>query len=624
MREPLILGVSVGHDASAALAAGGSILVALQEERLSHVKQHPGFPLRAIGEVLDLAGVRPGELDAVAIGWDRDFLYEIYGPLHQGLALLDPAELPAVALQDVLAFLVQSATDLDAKSRVAEGIIRRQLEWRHLAGVPVEFVSHHRAHAASAYFTCPWDDALVVTSDGKGGGLSATIGRGRGVQLTQNRTTSALDSIGYFYGAVTRYLGYRSNRHEGKITGLAAFGQAGENLAACRTAIAWDAQRQNIVNRLNLRDGDPDEIARTEAAVRRFFNLKEADTIRGILESAGDQRRFRMGYVLLRNHFDDHLASRKPADLAAAAQVLLEEAVTAQVAAALEKPDERLCLAGGVFANVKLNQRLRELDGIDNVYIYPAMGDAGTAAGAALAVAFERHGSRLERRTIESVYLGPAWSDLEIARAVERSGLEYTHAPAIEKEIARLVHEGVVVGHFHGRLEWGPRALGNRSILVRPTDRSINDWLNQRLRRTEFMLFAPSVLAERVADYLCHWRADHLAARFMTITYDVTPDATKRCPAVVHVDDTARPQVVSREDNPRYHAILTEYERLSGLGMLVNTSFNLHESPIVCSPEDALLSLRQGAVDVLAIGDFLVAQTGRTTARTLRACSVGG
>jgi carbamoyltransferase len=263
---------------------------------------------------------------------------------------------------------------------------------------------------------------------------------------------------------------------------------------------------------------------------------------------------------------------------------------------------DRLVLAGGVTANVKMNQRLHELEAVKGLFVYPNMGDGGCGSG----LAVHRSWPGGPPKELEHVYLGPSFSDEEIEAALRGAGLEFERPALLGAEVAARLHAGQVIGRFAGAMEYGPRALGNRSILYHGREPEVNQWLNQRLGRTEFMPFAPVTLWE--ARHRCYRGlagAEH-AAEFMTVTFECTDEMRTSCPAAVHVDGTARPQLIRREVNPGYHDVLVEYERLSGIPSLVNTSFNLHEEPIVCTPQDALRVFLQGGLDCLAMGPFVV------------------
>jgi carbamoyltransferase len=271
-------------------------------------------------------------------------------------------------------------------------------------------------------------------------------------------------------------------------------------------------------------------------------------------------------------------------------------------------------LAGGVFANVRVNQKIRELPGVTDVYIQPAMGDQGLSLGAALLAFAETHkdaetllSEDIRPCRMDNVYLGPEYSSWEILSACESANADVQQVPNIEKRIAEWIHQGFVVGYYRGRMEFGPRALGHRSILARPTDRSINDALNKRLRRTEFMPFAPSILAEHAGEYFEDYQPGQAASEYMTITYNVRKEYRQQIQAVVHVDETARPQVVHHEKEPFYYRVISEYYNLSGIPAIINTSFNVHEEPIVCTPYDALRSFLENCVDILVMGNFVVA-----------------
>jgi carbamoyltransferase len=265
-----------------------------------------------------------------------------------------------------------------------------------------------------------------------------------------------------------------------------------------------------------------------------------------------------------------------------------------------------LCLAGGVFSNVRLNQGLVEIPEVSQISVHPAMDDSGLSVGAALQSHAQQSGGRLAPVRLPNAYLGPEFSNAEIAAALAEAGLMSSREGRIQEAISERLAAGAVVARFHGRMEYGPRALGNRSLLYQPTDPSVNDWLNERLQRTEFMPFAPATLAEQADDCYEQLEGARDAARFMTITLDCTVKMRDACPGVVHVDGTARPQLVDADTSPDFHAILSAYHARTGLPALINTSFNLHEEPIVCTPGDAIRAFLQGRIDYLAIGDHLI------------------
>jgi carbamoyltransferase len=468
--------------------------------------------------------------------------------------------------------------------------LRRVLDDQGFGTAGLEIHDHHHTHAASAYFTSGVERALVVTMDGAGDGLCASASLAEGGRLRRLSAAPSNCSPGRFYSEVTRFLGYKRNRHEGKITGLAAFGDPQKYYAQLQPFLQFDAERGAFAAALP----QDNPLMRKLKTVSRILNNENFGNpyIDGF-------------YEFLKDNFDP---TKDAADLAAAAQAVLEDVAVAYARHFLTThPERHLLLAGGVFANVRVNQKLAEIGGLDLVYVHQNMGDGGCSLGAALGHLHETEGLPYDGYRPATVYFGSAFSDAEIEKTLHASGIAFRHVPDLEGEVARLVHEGRVVGRFAGAMEYGPRALGNRSILARPTDRSINDWLNKKLRRTEFMPFAPSVLDSGAAELF----ADHTggaarwASYFMTITFEVRPEWRERLQAATHVDGTARPQVVTAEQNPSYHRILTEYHRLSGIPGLINTSFNMHEEPIVATPEDALRAFRQGAMDCLAIGGFL-------------------
>ena len=295
------------------------------------------------------------------------------------------------------------------------------------------------------------------------------------------------------------------------------------------------------------------------------------------------------------------------ADLAASMQYVLEEVGGEYIRHWVAQSGcGDLAFAGGFFANVKFNQVVHQLDNVNSIFIHPGMGDEGLAVGAALGYMATHAPIPEPPIKLTDVYFGPGYNNTEIEQAIGQAGVQGEYCDNIERRVAELLAAGYVVARFHGRMEYGPRALGNRTILYQPTDSSVNNWLNQRLKRTEFMPFAPVTLAE-YADR-CYKNLDgaRYPAKFMTITFECTDWMQQNCPAVVHIDGTARPQLIDESTNPSYYKILQEYHAITGLPCLINTSFNMHEEPIVCTPEDAVRGFLNGNLDYLAAGNYLL------------------
>jgi carbamoyltransferase len=414
---------------------------------------------------------------------------------------------------------------------------------------------HHLSHAANAYLPSGFERALIVTIDGYGSGLAGSIGLGESGRIKRLSELRFPNSLGTLYETVTGSLGFRPDRHAGKIVGLAAYGDPG---------VLADV----LMSRVRFEDGT--------------FRL--ADNLNVYLSR--------------------HLASEFPMiDVAAAYQHVLERVAARWVRHWVERTGcGAIVLSGGVTANVKLNQRLFEVPGVERIFVYPNMGDGGCGTGVAL---YDSWGAR-PPEAVHDVYLGPDYGDADIRAELEREGLAFRQPENLARTVAEAIAGDKVVARFGGRMEYGPRALGNRSILYHGRDPQVNQWLNQRLGRTEFMPFAPVTLWEaRERCYHGVAGAEH-AAEFMTITFDCTDFMRRHCPAAVHVDNTARPQLIRRDKNPEYYDILAEHEKLSGSPSIINTSFNMHEEPIVCSPRDAVRAFLDGRLDCLAIGPYFV------------------
>jgi carbamoyltransferase len=555
-----ILGVAFLSDASACVLRDGRLVAAVSEERLNRVKLWHGIPQLAISRVLDLAGLTLDRVDVVAT---------------HGLAPNEPNRAPFESKdRDIRA----SALDDGVRDRQIGALWSRYDHERSVLGRrtpayiadvkalgrPMRVYAHHHAHAATALFGVGWEQGLGLTADGWGEDGSSSLWHLSGLEIARLSRTETFDSLGYFYGSITKALGFVPHRHEGKVLGLAAHGRDPKSYRAIRDMIDVDIPGRRFLGRMDRGLYSP-----------RFENPALQSLVSGYARE----------------------------DVAAAAQRSLEEVVTS-LAGSLGDSATRLALAGGVFANVKLNQRLAELDNVREVFVFPNMGDGGLSVGAAWLAHVELTGRRPE--PLKTCYLGPAPSEGEIGALLSTSGLSYRHEADIARRVAELLARDQVVARCTGAMEFGPRALGHRSILYHARDPSVNGWLNQRLNRSEFMPFAPATLAEDAAAYFDNLDAAPVSARYMTMTFDGTPKMRAEAPAAVHVDGTARPQLVSAEHNPDFYAILSRYRALTGHSNVINTSFNMHEEPIVCTAEDALRAFKASGLPYLALGDFLV------------------
>jgi carbamoyltransferase len=576
----IVLGLIDSKPSSVAVLADGRVLGAVAEERLCRKKMATGFPRMAVREALRVSGVEPREVDRVAVA-QKVSVFQSEPVAWEGWFAdsnpLQPTWLERVASQVAptvgrfpLAWEAHHRLKaLTSRERVRE--IPRILREEYGVRAPVTFYDHHYCHATTAYYTSGLAEALVLTLDGGGDGLSGTVYLGRGGQLERLGTVDSFNSLGNFYSYVTALCGFRAEKDEGKITGLAATGRP----------VYADA-------------------------LRRFIHVDERGQIRYrvAMYHAGAVARVRQA---LPDGFD-------PADLAASVQLVLEEVGTAFVRYWARRTGLRhVAVAGGVFANVKFNQRVHELDEVDELFIHPGMDDSGLSLGSALAATLEHRGdlapTLVER--LRDVYFGPEATERDIQRAIDAAGVAARREPHIHRAVAERLAAGDVVARCHGRMEYGPRALGHRSILYQTGDPSVNDWLNQQLKRTEFMPFAPATLVEHADSRYRMLEGVRDTARFMTVTVDCTPEMAAESPGVVHFDGTARPQLVDRDTAPDFHAILTEFHRRTGVPSLVNTSFNMHEEPIVCTAEDALRAFQSSGLDWLALGDYLIDGRGR-------------
>ncbi|MDD5687505.1 MAG: carbamoyltransferase C-terminal domain-containing protein [Elusimicrobia bacterium] len=595
-----ILGLNCAHDSTAGLIKDGQIIAAIAEERLTRKKQHLGFPYLAIRECLKIGNIKPKDVDFVTIAF-KDYLRG--HPFFTNLILTGNSNIDVaneLSLFSLLKeFIRQSvkhgllfhtkkvSNENENYSRKAYENTLKKMGFQ----CPLIDVEHHLAHAASAYYTSGFNNCLLVTIDGSGDGLSGTVNSGKDGLISRICETHLKFSPGVFYSAVTKYLGFKRHRHEGKITGLAAYGNPEICYPVMANALTLSKDKKSFSTGLNYN-------------FTLFQNLKWFFRL-----IWGRYFRSQMTNLLL-DYFSKKLKKCSRENIAAAAQKRLEDCVVEHVEKMVKDTGlSKVALAGGVFSNVKLNQKISELPVVEDIFIHPDMGDGGTALGGAFVVwaeELQKKGWKFMPFKIHDVYFGPEYSNEEIKTILEEFNLKYNYYENIEEVIARYIADKYIVGRFSGRMEYGPRALGNRSILVESTDVTVNDWLNKRLCRTEFMPFAPVILSDETNDFFNKFYKSEHAADFMTITFDATEKCVKLAPAICHVDKTARPQVISPDINASYFKIIEEYKKITGLPLLINTSFNAHEEPIICTPADAIKSFLRKNVDILAIGNYIV------------------
>lgn len=605
----ITLGINAAfHDCSAALVIDGQVIAAAEEERFTHVKHGKRplpfttwqLPFHAIDYCLREAGLMLREVDQFAYSFAPQLLPAINlvagdddVDLPQYISLpLEPSAHPLVEDGSspwdplFMSYVVNAPRQLaggaphhlEARFRDCslDHINRR---WR--------FIEHHLAHEASAFLACPFEECAVLTLDGRGERTTTSSGVFDGRDYRRLHQVNLPHSLGLLYEQVTRWLGFLHSSDEYKVMALASFGKP-KYLEQFRSMVTLDG--------------------------RGGYTVAKAD----LVELFGPARL--RGGPLEAHHYD----------VTASLQQVLEETVLSLIRWLKPRSGSRnLAMAGGVALNCVMNARLRDEGPFDRVWVQPAAGDAGTSLGAALWVDYEerrRRGASLAPRWVmNDAYLGPAYSDDEIERFLIWSKLRYRRLDNVAAEAAKQLAADRVIGWFQGRMEFGPRALGARSILASPVSPDMQRRLNEIKDREDFRPVAPVVLEHRarhwfsrrrqpaqmavngprttIADDGEHWR--HGGA-YMLFVFDVQPDIAALIPAVQHIDGTARVQTIRREQNPVYHDLLVEFEQLTGVPVLVNTSFNTRGEPVVCTPRDAIESFWTSPLDALVIGSFLI------------------
>ena len=600
-----ILGISAFyHDSAAALLKNGEIVAAAQEERFTRKKHDPAFPARAAAFCLEYGGIGVEDLDAVVF-YDK--------PLLKFERLLETYY--AYAPKGLKSFL--SAIPVWIKEKVfLKKLIRDELKRignGEAKDVKLLFTDHHLAHAASAFFPSPFDEAAILTIDGVGEWATASICHGRGNDITLLKEMRFPHSVGLLYSAFTHYLGFRVNSGEYKLMGLAPYGDpASEQVRRYKKAIL-------------------DHLVDVKEDGSIWLDQDYFDYTTGLSMVKDDKWEALFGFPRRTAETD---IEQRHGDLAFAIQQVTEEIVAKMARTAKNLTGAKnLCLSGGVALNCVSNGRLLRSGDFDDIWIQSAAGDAGGALGAAYAIhhMYYKHPRKTPggKDQMHGAYLGPDFSDLEILGTAKKYQAPYHRMENIDvlsTTIAAYLAQGKAVGWFQGRMEWGPRALGNRSILGDARNKEMQKRLNLKIKfRESFRPFAPSVLYEDVAEYF----EMETPSPYMLLIADVQkgrryplpPDYHQQpirdklyyvrsdVPAITHLDYTARLQTVHRETNPRFWELLKAFKDQTGYGVLVNTSFNVRGEPIVCTPEDAYRCFMRTDMDYLVVGDFIFVKT---------------
>ncbi|KVC24355.1 carbamoyltransferase [Burkholderia pseudomultivorans] len=577
MSDPIhTLGINAAfHDSAACLVRDGVVVAAAEEERFTHVKHAKRpvpfstweLPYHAIDYCLAEAGIALADVQHVAYSYDPWLELDRHGAQPSLTLPLEPSAhaAPAGGVSPWHPLFLSSI--VNAPRQLAGGaphhLQRRFRGVTHDGPFRWHFVEHHLAHEASAFLAAPFDHCAVMTMDGRGERATTSYGAFDGRTYRRLGQVDLPHSLGLLYERVTRYLGFLHSSDEYKVMALASYGKP-----------VYAERMRGLV---------------------RYCGEGRYETVDRDLVALFGPARERGGPI-----------TPQHCDVAHALQLVLEETTLQAVEwLAAQSGERQLAMAGGVALNCVMNAKIRDRGPFDDVWVQPAAGDAGTALGAALWTDFRMRGARGDWR-MEHAYLGPSYSDAAIEAFLQEAQLPYRKLSDVAAQTAALLAANRVIGWFQGRMEFGPRALGARSILASPIDPGMQQRLNRIKDREDFRPVAPVVLEAKAHEWFSGGRREPLRAPFMLFVYDVLPERGERIPAVRHIDGTARVQTVDAQQHPLLHALLTEFDALTGVPVLVNTSFNTRGEPIVCTPRDAIECFWTSPLDALVIGSFLM------------------
>ena len=547
----IILGINAAfHDSAACIIKDGILIAAAEEERFTHIKHAKRpipfsayeLPFHVIDYCLQEAGINLNEVDHIAYSFDPGINnIEVYPDLD---------ELFLTSITNAKNHLV-SGYPHHLQQRF-EGITTNDFTWH--------YVDHHLAHAASAFLCSPYTEAAIMTIDGRGENVSTTYYKGNGNAIEKISEVLIPNSLGLLYEAVTSHLGFLHSSDEYKVMALASYGKA-EYLDAFRLMIHIGENGTYTIDAYKLEEKFGPRRKRNEPFTEKHF------------------------------------------DIAYSLQKVLEETVL-QLVDWLHRAtgEENLCLAGGVALNCVLNAVIRDKSGFKNIWIQPAAGDSGTALGAALWIDAQLRKTSERKFEMTHAYWGPEYMDKEVEKFLKWTKVRYRKLDNVAEETAKVLAENKIIGWYQGRMEFGPRALGSRSILASPISEDMQARLNDIKDREDFRPVAPVILEEDAGE----WFEGASYSPFMLFVYNVKEDKADKIPAVRHVDGTSRIQTINKSQHPRYYELLTEFKKLTGVPVLVNTSFNTRGEPIVCTPRDAIECFWTSPFDALVINSFIL------------------
>ena len=559
-----ILGIWDGHDSGAAVVRDDRILFSINEERLTRRKLEVAFPEKSIRACLDHLALHPADIRHIGLS-TTDFaktLTRIFPGLKEEYYLIrrrkkDPKR--STRLKKRLKYRLTEFGPVAPYRWIGASIVRTRLRKLGFDRFQLHLLDHHQCHAAAAAFCSGFDECIVLTLDGVGDGLSGSVSAFQGGAIAPLSRISSRDSLGIFFEHVTNLLNMRELEDEGKVMALANY------------AYPVEDTKNPMMDFFTVRG---------LTIVARHRTLKMYDELKRILWKFPFEQ------------------------FAFMAQRTLEVKILELVRNALKETGmSKIAFSGGVAANVKVNMRIKDLPGIDECFVFPHMGDGGLALGAAFLV--NRNLNGVNAIPLNNLFLGPAYTEPEVGKTLEKSRLPFRYFEQIETEVARMIAAGKIVLWFFGRLEVGPRALGGRSILARADSLEIKNRINLVLKaRAWFQPFCPTMLEEDARELLLDLKGK--PDRFMTMGYMVKENMRERIRGAINIDGSCRPQIISGKEHPRFATLLQEVKKIIGSGVVLNTSFNIHGDPVVCSPQDAVDTLIKTGCDALAIENYLV------------------